>query len=405
MMDKGPPSFFRQHQGIFIRLIDISTGNSIIPKLLSKRLLTDDEYQTVTLKTEIENKRKQDLSDILYDKPPWVPWIVLDCLQDLEEPTPHHNHILLADKLKRYLDQQWPEISKLLCSCQIQHIHSVLDQRNIMLDRIIKTLKDIFVEGKMQIQIPVSIGDFPSLILFLHKIGLCNDLDNDILCKLLVEVSADDLKEHLKAFSDARSDHYIDTLDPIEPPSEFFLAHTFHSSPRVTYMQLFYIKDIFAHFLKIPRYSFSCTACKMEDESTILVWQFPVHVCNYLQTTYDSNCVFKETLSKVCIQDIKIIKDDAAVRQRKRRRNMEGSSTSNECETGSAIKVSKLCDSGSSHQGKGVYSTHLPCILALNFPPLKSIFELENKRLRFQHSVSCTPPPPPKKLSTIFRHF
>ena len=371
-MDKGPPYFFRQHQGIFIKLIDIS---NIIPKLLSKELLTDDEYQAVTLETKIENERKRNLSDILYKKPLWVPWIVLDCLQDLEEPTP--NHIMLADKLKCYLDEQWPDISKLLCSSQIQHIHSVLCQRNIILYSITRTLKDIFVEGKMQIQIPMSIGDFPSLILFLYKNGLCNDLDNDILCKLLVEVGADDLKEHLKAFSDARTDHYINTLDPIGPPSEFFLAQTFHSSPRVTHMQLFNIKDIFAHFLKIPRYSFSCTACKMEDESTILVWQFPVHVCNYLQATHDSNSVFKETLSKFCIQDIKIIKDDATVRQQKRRRSMEGSLTSNECETSSAIKVSKLCDSGSSHQGKGVYSTHLPCTLALNFPPLELRYKVK----------------------------
>ena len=340
-MNKGP-YFFRQHQGIFIKLIDLST---IIPKLLSKELLTDDEYQTVTLKTEIENERKRNLSDILYNKPPWVPWIVLECLQDLEEPIP--NHIVLADKLKCYLDQKWPEISKLSCSSQIQHIHSALCQRNITLDHITRTLKDIFVEGKMQIQIPISIGDFPSLILFLHKSGLCNDLDTDLLCKLLVEIGADDLKEHLKTFFDAHSDDYIDTLDPVEPPSEFFLAHTFHSSPRVTHMQLFNIKDIFAHFLKIPRYSFSCTACKMEDESTILVWQFPVHVCNYLQATYDSNSVFKETLSKVCLQDIK---DDAAIRQRKRQRSVEGSSTNNECETGTAIKVPKLCDS---RQGKG----------------------------------------------------
>lgn len=232
----------------------------------------------------------------MYRKPPWVPWIVLECLE--EDANPHSTHSLLAGELRCYL-QRWPggvhqfrpertHIVDPFATLRaqnhqyadvIQYINSALEDRDIGMNIVLEALHTICVNDGIPLEVPAIISDFPSLVVFLRERGLCHEFDTDLMCKILASISAADLKDQLRTFSNSLNG--VDVLqlnlscnETCSP--DYFLAFTFHSTTGMTLGQVLGIKYFLAHFLGIPRHSFSLK--RANTGSLVLVWQFPAKI-------------------------------------------------------------------------------------------------------------------------------
>lgn len=176
----APHKFFQLHLRSFIRGVDLG---DLVRKLWEKEVLNEDEYQKVNLQTIIENERKEKLCYILHGKPDWVPWEVLDCLED---SNPNISQRLLADDLKRYL-QQWPEgrhqfrlgaavRADALSALQgvnpqfanaISAISNALHVDNVSFESLLTALNTISRHDGIPLSIPAVVPDFPSLVVLL----------------------------------------------------------------------------------------------------------------------------------------------------------------------------------------------------------------------------------------------
>lgn len=323
-MTNLPYSFFKDRFEFFIRHIDLAV---VVPKLRARDQLTDEEYETVDFMMTPKITRKRQLANILYGKPAWVPWIVLECLRDQSDSSPPDNHVLLADELERYL-QEWPEgpqqfmpltrersfekqhssgeqcvtrersfekqpSSEEQCVTDPLHalyttnqqyrnllrgISSELNQQGFGREHIALILDSMCKDGNLFLQLPPNVTDFASLMVFLHNRGLSHEYDTDFLCEILKLVPAPELREEVVAYSNSLGD--INVLQcnnmhwSVLPSSDHFVAFTFHTLPSMTLGQALGVKDFLAFYLGIPRYSFSLR--RAEEGSVVLAWQFCV---------------------------------------------------------------------------------------------------------------------------------
>ena len=304
-MTNLPYSFFKDRFEFFTRHIDLAV---VVPKLRAKRQLTDEEYETVDFIMTPKIKRKRQLADILYGKPPWVPWIVLECLRDASDSSPPDNHVLLADELERYLEE-WPGGPQQFMpltrerSFEKQHsseeqrvvdpfhdlhttnqqyrnllrvISSELNQQIFDRERVTQILGVMCSDGNMTLQLPPNVTDFASLMVFLHNRGLCHEYDTDFLCEMLGLIPAPELREEVVAYTNSLGS--INVLQcsnmhwSVLPSSDHFVAFTFHALTSMTLKQALGVKDFLAFYLGIPRYSFILR--RAEEGSVVLVWQF-----------------------------------------------------------------------------------------------------------------------------------
>lgn len=301
----GPQNFFRKHLEDFIRWINLDV---IIPKLTGKELLTDYEYQTVTLVTSTENERKRKLGDILYDKPSHIPWIVLECLED---STPQGTHKSLADVLRCYLQgchrpdelQQFQPIDAQFPPDPLSTLHKLnqqyagvirliafsLQERGISINHILQTLSSVCTRDNIPLSLPSTVQDFPSLAVFLRERNLCHEYDTDLFCSLLKQISTPDY-DRLLRYSESLFDTNVLQLDLLfgeNSSSEHFIALTFHATPSMTLRDVLGIKNIFAHYLKIPRHSFSLK--QGISASNTLIWQFPDKLYKHFTVTFEKD--------------------------------------------------------------------------------------------------------------------
>ena len=346
--DAGPRHFFKQYQEEFIRHVDLDV---IIPKLNKRRLLTDNEYQTVTHQPYIPNNRKRNLCDILYQKPHDDAWEVLECLEE----NSHRNHSDLAGKLKLYL-QQWPrgcqETSEMEVGMHmggfpqdpprpysstytevISYISSALCQKKISMDHILRILRDLEI---CNLQIPNAVSDFQTLVVSLHEQGLCHKLDTDLLCKVLHSIPAVELSKRLKEYSNSQSD--VDILchdcfpQSVAPSSQHFIAFTHHTLPTMSLRHVLVMKDILSDCLNISRHLFTLKRADLGEtaggESVVLAWGFPMKHLELLNVHFRSDKLMKTLenmkeieLVKVWYQsdsEPEVILENVVTRKRKR---------------------------------------------------------------------------------------
>ncbi len=355
----GPSNFFREYMESFMRQVDL---DAIVVKLWEKEVLTENEYQTVTLQTSIESKKKQDLCGILHRKPQWVPWIVLDCL--LEDGSPHNSHEVLADELGRYL-QQWPcgrrqfqEDAGQLSALATLHprfanvvckIAEALRIGNVSCDDLVAVLNHICTSDGIPLSLPTVAPDFPSLVVLLRQQGLCHELDADLLCRVLSECSTPEPLHNLHAYFNSIKD--VNVLEQVFPDDsvplhEHFLAFTFHSVPSLTLDQAQGIKDFLVCHLEIPRHAFSLKMARRG--SVVLVWQFPFRRFKHFKTAFEdmrselrSEFYSKTQLLSVTLKPSSGAEVSIVIRKRKRSEDVSSSTDEDGVTITSPIKMKR----------------------------------------------------------------
>ena len=369
-LEVGPSGFFRDHLESFINLVDLDI---IVPKLSAsgRCLLTQAEYETVTHAATIPWEKKRKLADILYSKPPEVPWIVLECLRDERYSGPLRNHLSLAEELGCYL-RKWPggshqftlpssersfehRVDPLngLCTTSQQYLNllrgvsSELNRRNFDREKIVQILDSMQEDCNLVLRLPTAVVDFGSLMVFLHERGISHEYDTDFLCMVLSLVPSPELQCGVREYSNSLLG--TDVLQHIlpgnaRPSSDHFLAFTFHALPGMTLRQVLGMKDILAAQLGVPRYSFSLRGAK--EGSVVLVWQFRAKSLEHFYMNCDKeklggtldreDKVGAKSMEKIEVQfqtsdnevERKVVFD--RVQGRKRRRSDEISSTTEE---------------------------------------------------------------------------